>query len=138
MRPQMMEQYSFIGSKNVTSNKELLHFLESNQSVLIYERDYNGTTLNCNGTIRDYNGTTRGSEWNLNKMNAQPDLMIDERTCVILQYLCKFDDEKAFDALKNLILSLSFKCKLCYIIVILSVTKYVLPIYYKLNHNVFY
>ena len=109
MIPPIMEQYIFIGSKNVTSNKQLLHFLESNQSILIYERDYNDTT--------------RNSASNLNKMNAQPDLMIDERTCVVLQYICKFD-EKAFDDLKNLILSLSFNCKLCYIIVILSRTMY--------------
>ena len=94
------DQYIFIGSEKITQNKELLHLLETSHNVLIYER------RNSNAMPKD----------SLGKMCLQPDVMIDERTCIQLQHLPSLADEREYEVLRETVLSLSLKCQKCCII----------------------
>ncbi|KAL9950980.1 hypothetical protein ACROYT_G043564 [Oculina patagonica] len=94
------DQYIFIGSEKITQNKDLLHLLETSHNVLIYER------RNANARPKD----------SISKMCAQPDVMIDERTCIQLQHLPSLEDEREYECLRDTVLSLSLKCQKCCII----------------------
>ena len=82
---------------------ELLQPLESRYNVLIYERDYGGVS-------------SSSKEASLSKMMQQPDLTIDERTCVVLQGLAELGTEGVFDKLKDTVLAMSLKFQRCYVI----------------------
>ena len=97
---EQQDQFIFIGSERITENVVLLHLLETNHNVLIYERQYNSPR-------------TRDS---LSKMCLQPDVMIDERTCIHLQHLPSLADEGEYERLRDTVLSLSLKCQKCCII----------------------
>ena len=94
------DQYIFIGSEKFTHNKDLLHLLETCHNVMIYERRRSKTK----------------SEDSLNKVLLQPDVMIDERTCIHLQHLSSLTDENEYKGLRDVVLSLSLKCHKCHII----------------------
>ena len=94
------EQFIFIGSEKITEKVDLLHLLETSHNVLIYERRYNDPN-------------PRNSQ---SKMCLQPDLMVDERTCIHLQHLPTLADETELEQLRDTVLSLSLKCHKCYII----------------------
>ena len=98
------DQFIFIGSEKITKNVDLLHLLETRHSVLIYERRYS------NLKPRD----------SLSKMYLQPDLMVDERTCIHVQHLDSVVDEGECEELRDTVLSLSLKCQKCFIIVLAS------------------
>ena len=97
---EQQDQYIFIGSEKITQNKDLLHLLETSHNVLIYER------RNTHAMPKD----------SLSRMCLQPDLMIDERTCMQLQHLPSFADEREYDRLRDTVLSLSLKCHKCYVV----------------------
>ena len=97
---EQQDQYIFIGSEKITQNKDLLHLLETSHNVLIYER------RNTHAIPKD----------SLSRMCLQPDVMIDERTCIQLQHLPSLADEREYDKLRDTVLSLSLKCHKCCII----------------------
>ena len=97
---EQQDQYIFIGSEKITQNKDLLHLLETSHNVLIYERH------NTHAMPKD----------SLSRMCLQPDVMIDERTCIQLQHLPSLADERAYERLRDTVLSLSLKCLKCCII----------------------
>ena len=94
------DQYIFIGSEKFIHNKDLLHLLETCHNVMIYERRRSKTK----------------SEDSLNKVLLQPDVMIDERTCIHLQHLSSLTDENEYKGLRDVVLSMSLKCHKCHII----------------------
>ncbi|XP_048587870.1 protein shortage in chiasmata 1 ortholog [Nematostella vectensis] len=96
------DPYVLIGSTRVTLDGELLHFLESRYNILIYERDYS-KMRSC-------------SSLSLDKMMLQPDLMIDERTCVVLRPVFGLASSDGYEDLKDLMLSLFLKTQQCYVI----------------------
>lgn len=96
------DQFIFIGSEKITGNVDLLHLLESSHSVLIYERRYSNLKLTDS----------------LSKMYLQPDVMVDERTCIHLQHLDSVVDERECEELRDTVLSLSLKCQKCFIILL--------------------
>lgn len=97
---QVDDQFIFIGSGKITLHVDLLQLLETKHNVLIYERQYSYPRP------RDP----------LTKMCLQPDIMIDERTCIHLQHLPSLADEDKYEGLRDTVLSLSLKCNKCCVI----------------------
>ena len=97
---EQQDQFIFIGSEKITGNVDLLHLLETSHNVLIYERQYS------NPRPRD----------SLSKMCIQPDVMVDERTCIHLQHLPSLANDGEYERLRDTVMSLSLKCQKCCII----------------------
>lgn len=102
------DQYIFIGSKKIVTNTRLLHLLEARHNIMIYERDYSCLVK-----------STKDSH---NKMNLQPHILIDERTCIVISDLPDLRDSTEYEKLKDLVLSLSLKCLTCYVILCCDVS----------------
>ena len=97
------DQFIFISSEKITENVDLLHLLETSYNVLIYERRY-----------IDFRTTDSAS-----KISLQPDVLVDERTCIHLQDLLSLAGAEAkntLEELRNMVLSFSLKCQKCYLI----------------------
>jgi len=94
------DQYTFLGNEKITQNKDLLHLLETSHNILIYER------RNTYAMAKD----------SLSRMLLQPDVMIDERTCIQLQYLPSLAEEREYEELRDTVLSLSLKSQKCCVI----------------------
>ncbi|KAI8510225.1 DTW domain-containing protein 2 [Branchiostoma belcheri] len=92
-------QYTFIGSRRLTANSELLHLLEARHDVLIVERDYSQLKAS----------TARTDQ-------AHPDVIVDERTCMVLQDLTGLLGDKEVDPLINQLLGLAPRFQLCWTI----------------------
>ena len=90
-------------SEKITENLDLLQLLETSYNVLIYERRLSDS----------------GARDPLSKTILQPDVMIDERTCIQLQDLLALAGagaQNAAEKLRDTVLALSLKCHKCYII----------------------
>ncbi|CAH1243153.1 C9orf84 [Branchiostoma lanceolatum] len=96
-QPGAHPQYTFIGSRRLTANSELLHLLEARHDVLIVERDYSQLKTS----------TVRTGQ-------AHPDIIVDERTCMVLQELTGLPGDKDVDPLINQLLGLAPKFQLCW------------------------
>ncbi|XP_035698397.1 uncharacterized protein LOC118431368 [Branchiostoma floridae] len=96
-QPGACPQYTFIGSRRLTANSELLHLLEARHDVLIVERDY--SQLKTSADRRE---------------QAHPDIIVDERTCMVLQDLTGLLGDKEADPLINQLLGLAPKFQLCW------------------------
>lgn len=83
----------------ITDNKELLVELENRLNLSIVERDYS-ILHNHFGKAEYY---------------TQPDIIVDERTCIML--LQCHDNYDARRSLQSTILSIKLKCQECYVIV---------------------
>lgn len=97
------DQFTFMTSEKITENLDLLQLLETSYNVLIYERRLSDS----------------GARDPLSKTILQPDVMIDERTCIQLQDLLPLAGagaQNAAEELRDTVLALSFKCHKCYII----------------------
>ena len=94
---QCFSQHILIGTSKVTENKQLLSELECKFNIVLIQRDYS---------------PLHKKQEEL-KFLSQPDIVVDERTCIIL-YTGDQDDERTID---DLILSVQYKCSKCYIIV---------------------
>lgn len=97
------DQFTFMTSEKITENLDLLQLLETSYNVLIYERRLPDS----------------GARDPLSKTILQPDLMIDERTCIQLQDLLPLAGagaQIAAEELRDTVLALSLKCHKCYII----------------------
>ncbi|XP_071953351.1 uncharacterized protein [Antedon mediterranea] len=83
-----------IGSSAVTSNHHLLQLLEARFNFQVLERDY----------LTDQSAST---------CQSFPDIVIDERTCIILLPSKQLTEENAVDFVINRIVGLSLQCCYC-------------------------
>ena len=98
------EVYALIGSSRITKNATLLRCLEQTCGIVIIEREYE---------ILSKNAATTSS-----KMCRQPDLMLDQNSSVIIENVVNFSNEEGYKNIVDLVLSTSFKCQVCSIILV--------------------
>lgn len=94
-------EHIVIGSRKITDNKQLLLELESRLNLTVVERDYS-PLYNSLGKVECY--------W-------QPDIIVDERTCVVLIHDHEIVIDAKRDVLQRIISSMAIKCLECFIIV---------------------
>ena len=98
------EVYTLIGSSKITKNTDLLRCLERRCGIVIIEREYEKLLKNAVTTS--------------SKMCRQPDLMLDQRASVIIENVVNFSNEEGYKNIVDLVLSTSFKCQVCSIILV--------------------
>lgn len=98
------EIYTLIGSSKVTGNIDLLKCLEQKFDFIIIERDYHKIL--------------KGEQRTPSKLCLQPDLMLDHNTGVIIENIVNFTNEEGYKNAVDLVLSTSFKCQMCSIILL--------------------
>ena len=98
------EIYTLIGSSKITKNAVLLRCLEQKCGIVIIEREYDIILKNTNSTS--------------SKLCRQPDLILDQRTAVIIENIRNFACEDGYKDIVDLVLSTSFKCEVCSIILL--------------------
>ena len=82
----------------MTQNKDLLCELENRLNVTLIERDY----------------TPVYNMFGLGEYYLQPDIIVDERTCIVLIYGHEIDTHTSMEMLKSVISSMELKYLECY------------------------
>ncbi|XP_064626577.1 protein shortage in chiasmata 1 ortholog-like [Lineus longissimus] len=98
-------QFTFIGSEMVTANTELLHHLEAKCNITIIERMYSQVS------------TSTGHKFH------HADLVVDERTCIVLQNVSNLVEVHQMEPLVEKIIALSLKYEKCWVIVFSATTE---------------
>lgn len=98
------EIYTLIGSSRITKNTDLLRYLEQKCGIVIIEREYEKILKSIATTS--------------SKMCRQPDLILDQRASVIIENVINFGNEEGYKLIVDQVLSTSFKCQICSIILV--------------------
>ena len=97
---QCFSEHIVIGSTKVTRNKDLLSELENRFNITLIERDYT-PLYNCFSQAEYY---------------LQPDIVVDERTCIILYDHKGNMTEECLRELACVLSSMKLKCSECYLV----------------------
>ena len=99
---QSFSQHILIASTKITANKRLLSELENRHNVVLLERDY----------FAFYNAMHNSP------FHLQPDLLVDERTCIILRALPDLQTNKKCKGFTEALISAQLKCSTCFVIMV--------------------
>ena len=97
---QCFSEHIVIGSTKVTSNKDLLSELENRFNITLIERDYT-PLYSCFSQAGCY---------------LQPDIIVDERTCIILFDPKENMNDECLRELKCVLSSVKLKCSECFLV----------------------
>ena len=100
-------EHIIIGSRKITENKDLLSEIENRLNLTLIERDYS-QFYKTFGEMEFY---------------KQPDIIVDERTSIILLYEHELDGDNCHSKLANMMSSMMLKCLNCYVIAVLFASK---------------
>ncbi|XP_065069792.1 protein shortage in chiasmata 1 ortholog-like [Rhopilema esculentum] len=100
-------EHIIIGSRKITENKNLLSEIENRLNLTLIERDYS-QFYKTFGEMEFY---------------KQPDIIVDERTSIILLNEHELDGDNFHSKLTSLMSSMMLKCLNCYVIAVLFASK---------------